>query len=235
MDSPACNSPSRTDRDSSVLASSPEERRVTRGVANRFRAKGKADFSKLKESRKTKESASNNTEYSCSKKWSQSSSIEANSGTQSVDRIIRQTDELINRVNLTNEELSSENSLKRKSPKQIDRMYHSRKGKVYSPSKTYLESSSESGTEEEISSQSKGRGKTKSNKAKDKTVKNPIMKSKSKIAPVVTKDEADIELGYTREKWMEMAPAALGARCLEHLAELERQRIVYQHLWYSSW
>jgi len=61
---------------------------------------------------------------------------------------------------------------------------------------------------------------------RDKTLKNPIQKSK-RIAPIpniVTKDEAEKEIQYTRAMWLKMDAAALGARCLDHLNELELQR-----------
>lgn len=59
----------------------------------------------------------------------------------------------------------------------------------------------------------------------DHAARNPIQKSRRKTLPIhVTKDDAEKELQYTREDWLRMEPAALGKRCLEHLAELEQQR-----------
>lgn len=217
-----------TVKDSSMSASSPEERRITRGTVNK--AKRTADFTKLKESRRLKEGTSYNVADNRYKERNQSPMEKYEpSRSESTDRIIRQTDDLIKRINSTNEELSSENSFKWTSPQQADRSNASKKKKRNSfSSKEYTEYSSDCETEEETSTQSrtktKTRGKVKANKMKDKTVKNPITKSRNRTIPIVLKEEVDIEASYSREKWMDMAPAALGARCLEHLAELERQR-----------
>lgn len=66
----------------------------------------------------------------------------------------------------------------------------------------------------------------------DKSVKNPINKSKRKITipEIITKDEAEKERGYTREDWLNMDGAELGTRCLEHLAELDRQRTLCSNM-----
>lgn len=70
--------------------------------------------------------------------------------------------------------------------------------------------------------------KTKSGHKKcdeDVMVKNSVQKSKRKtqIPVIVTKDEAEKEIGFTREKWLKMDGAALGARCLDHIAEFDRR------------
>lgn len=47
---------------------------------------------------------------------------------------------------------------------------------------------------------------------------------KPPIPEVVPKCLVDLELSYTRQQWMDMDVSELGARCLDHLAELDRQR-----------
>lgn len=47
---------------------------------------------------------------------------------------------------------------------------------------------------------------------------------------VVSKEEADKELSYRREDWLKMDGAELGARCLDHLEELERQRCLSSNI-----
>jgi len=61
-------------------------------------------------------------------------------------------------------------------------------------------------------------------KNKDVTVKNPIQKSKKVIPPIVDEEEVKKERCYDRDEWLKMEPAVMGARCLDHLTELERQR-----------
>lgn len=112
-------------RDSPITISSPEEKRITRGATNK--AKYTADFSKLKESRKIKENTSYKTEGSRYKERSQSLDKKESPRSGSSDRIIRQTDDLIRRINIANEESSSEDSFRWKSPQQVDRSNASRK------------------------------------------------------------------------------------------------------------
>lgn len=71
-------------------------------------------------------------------------------------------------------------SIRWKSPQQLDRSNVSRKKRACVSPKAYTEFSSDSETEEETPTQTKARGKVKSNKAKDKTIKNPIAKSRNK-------------------------------------------------------
>lgn len=44
------------------------------------------------------------------------------------------------------------------------------------------------------------------------------------IPEVVPKCVVDLELAYSRQQWIDMDASELGARCLDHLAELDRQR-----------
>lgn len=69
-------------------------------------------------------------------------------------------------------------------------------------------------------------------KSKDTTVKNPIRTSKGKrrVPEIVSRDKVDLEIGYTREKWLKMSGAELGAACLDHLAEMERQRYLCSNI-----
>jgi len=76
------------------------------------------------------------------------------------------------------------------------------------------------------SSNKKDKKKGNKKSAHDRPHKDYGQKSKRKIAiPItVTKEEAERELQYSRENWLDMDPAALGARCLDHLNEIENQR-----------
>lgn len=68
--------------------------------------------------------------------------------------------------------------------------------------------------------------KTKENKDKtDKTVKNPIRtpRGKKKIPEIIPRDRVDLELCFSRDKWLKMSSSELGAACLDHLAEIEKQ------------
>lgn len=105
----------------------------------------------------------------------------------------------------------------------------SHEGEGISPvSRDPSEQSSDSIVESSYCSSNKKAKKKNTNKRSviDPTVKNPVQKSrrKTKIPIIVSKDEAEKELQYTRKAWLDMDPAALGERCLEHLAELDRQR-----------
>lgn len=62
--------------------------------------------------------------------------------------------------------------------------------------------------------------------ALDRPCKNPSQKFRRKAAIpiVVSKESAERELQFSREKWLKMDPATLGGRLLDHLTELEYQR-----------
>lgn len=64
------------------------------------------------------------------------------------------------------------------------------------------------------------------------SIKNPINKARRKtsIPVIVSKEEADRELTYRREDWLKLDGAELGARCLDYLEELERQRCLSSNL-----
>lgn len=103
-------------------------------------------------------------------------------------------------------------------------LHRKRKKKVVK--KYSRETSEEEYVEEDSGKVGKIKSSTKGKKEKDKTVKNPIRSSrgKKKVPEVVNRDRVDLELGYTREKWLQMSSVDLGAVCLDHLAEIERQR-----------
>lgn len=102
-----------------------------------------------------------------------------------------------------------------------------RKSKI---NKSYYESSEEdsniSGEENKKSNRNKSKikPKVKSNIYKDITVKNPIRttKDKRRVPEIISRDKVDLEIGYTREKWLKMSGAEFGAACLDHLAERQR-------------
>lgn len=77
--------------------------------------------------------------------------------------------------------------------------------------------------------------KTKTKKSKDKTdktVKNPIRtpRGKKKIPEIIPRDRVDLELCFSRDKWLKMSSSELGAACLDHLAEIEKQRLLCGNL-----
>lgn len=87
---------------------------------------------------------------------------------------------------------------------------------------------SETSTSETVSGTGAKRKKLKANKKdKDKTVKNPISTPRMKnIGPeFVRRDKVELEKSFPREKWLEMSSSNLGAAVLDHLAEIERQRL----------
>lgn len=93
-------------------------------------------------------------------------------------------------------------------------------------SSKYVELSTDSEDDTIYCKPNKGRKKNKTNTKTDKALKNPLNKSKRKtsLPEVVTKDETEKELRYSREDWLNLDGADLGSRCLDYLAELDRQR-----------
>lgn len=72
----------------------------------------------------------------------------------------------------------------------------------------------------------KSKTKTDSNKYMDKTAISPMtrLRAKKYVPEIVSRDKLDLEKGFMRDKWLRMSGAELGAACLDHLYEMERQR-----------
>lgn len=105
--------------------------------------------------------------------------------------------------------------------------------------KAYVSTEDDSEYTEEIKkkvTKSKDKNKTKTKikakKDKDPTVKNPIAlpKGKKTFPESVSKERAKLELGYFREHWVKMSGPELGAICIDHLTEMERQRYLCNNL-----
>ncbi|GAB1869618.1 Reverse transcriptase [Camponotus japonicus] len=70
------------------------------------------------------------------------------------------------------------------------------------------------------------RSKTNKKRVSDRAQKYQGQKTRRKAAIpiIVSKEEAERDLQVSRQEWLDMDPAALGAKCLDHLAELDQQR-----------
>lgn len=91
----------------------------------------------------------------------------------------------------------------------------------------YRETSDHSSDRAEMSSCFSSSKKSKNKKTdRDRVPRYQGQKSKRKAAIpiIITKEEAERDLQMSRQNWLDMDSAALGARCLDHLAELEQQR-----------
>lgn len=192
------------------IGASSSEGRITRASAKK--KKKMADFSQLTESRKKK----------CVRpRSSRSSSTRREEYIESVVTRIRNDSDSSGRNVVSTDDESWRSSVSY--PSRRDRNRKAEKNRRGSS-----ERSTDNGERSSYHSSSKEVNKKKANKsgATDRTLKNPISKSRrrTQIPIIVTKEEAEKELQFCREDWLRMDPAALGERCLAHLAELEQQR-----------
>jgi len=218
-------SDAQTEADADVEISSPDNR-VTR--ASKRKSDKMADFSQLTASRQRKINKVGRAEDKDGKDVKQTESKKKSRGS-SAEFQEEFIESVVTRIQKADEEskldVSSARSARRKLT--ASSRFHE-EDEISSVASDYSERSSDSVIASSYCSSSKKVSKKNTSKrgAKDPTVKNPVQKPRRRkqIPIIVSKDEAERELQYTRKTWLDMDPATLGERCLEHLAELERQR-----------
>lgn len=106
-----------------------------------------------------------------------------------------------------------------------DDSYSDRKGAI---SRSRRESSRDIVSDKSGGKRKKNYAKTKPRVAErnsDKLIKTPLSRGKNTIPQRITRDVCDSHIARKREDWLKMSGPELGAHCLDHLAEIERQRL----------
>lgn len=212
--------------DAMLPSSSPEACGITKKSLRNLGSS--ADFSALKEARLRKQAKELAIDEKDKKSLDTRDLMESmdSSSVGEIEEIARSTDEQIEKRDTELEESDDSSVVESlKSPKPC----RTRRNKL--ESNKYLEPTSDSADDCMIDRDTTFKSNKKSNKI-DKTVKNPVQRGRRKtsIPEIVSKDETEQELRYTREKWLQMDGAALGSRCLDYLAELDRQRSLCSNL-----
>lgn len=204
---------------------SPPNNRVTR--ASKRKSGKMTDFSQLTESRQRKINKAGRAKDKDGKDVKQTESKNKSRGS-SAEFQEEFIESVVTRIQKEDEESKLDISSRSTRRKMTASSRLHEEDELSSVVSDYSERSSESVIASSYCSSSKkvSRKNTSKRGAKDPTVKNPVQKSRRKkqIPIIVSKDEAERELQYTRKTWLDMDPATLGERCLEHLAELDRQR-----------
>jgi len=206
--------------------SSPLDNRVTR--ASTRRSGRVADFSQLTASRQKKMNKSGKNGDKESKDDTELKQMSTKKIARRPSSEFREEyiDTIVARIQEDEEESRSKDHTTRARRRRRSNSSRSREEDASSAC-DYSEHSSGSIVESSYcSSSKKSKKNTNKKSAINPTVKNLVQRSRkrNKIPVKVSKEDAEKELQYTRNDWLDMDPAVLGGRCIDHLAELDRQR-----------